>query len=159
MLKVPIDLEIEVLGIPPTNYHQVEDKKEDKKFFNLTGNSQPEIIINEASLADLDKDSQVLLSQLVTQLEQTGKISSMLSQTQHEQENSGNDEQEIAHKRDFVNTLLSNEELAVIQPQTPPYKKKIIGRALDSFNDGFTLVANIMGTILFLGKVANYSWE
>lgn len=32
MLKVPIDLEIEVLGIPPTNCHQTEDKKEDKNF-------------------------------------------------------------------------------------------------------------------------------
>ncbi|NJM69938.1 MAG: hypothetical protein HC862_06750 [Scytonema sp. RU_4_4] len=116
-------------------------------------------MINGANLAHLNEDSQVLLNQLVGQLEQTGKIFSTLSQTQHEQENSGNDEQETAQKRECINTLLSKEELAVIQPQTPPHKRKIIGRVLDSFNDGFTLVANTMGTILFLGKVANYSWE
>ncbi|MBP5977429.1 hypothetical protein HW132_33125 [Brasilonema sp. CT11] len=159
MLKVPINLEIEVLGVPSTNCQQAEEKKEDKKLFNLIGDSKPEVIINESNLAKLDEDSQALVSQLVGQLEQTGKIFSTLSQTQHEQENPENSEQAIAYKPEYVNTLLSKEDLAVIQSQTPPHNKKIIGRALDSVNDGLTLVANIMGRILFVGKVANYSWE
>ncbi|WP_171977366.1 hypothetical protein [Brasilonema sennae] len=159
MLKVPINFEIEVLGVPPTNCHKAEDKKEEKNFYNLIGDSKPEVIINESNLANLDEDSQALVTQLVDQLEQTGKIFSTLSQTQHEQDNPENYEQGIAQKPQSVNTLLSKEDFAVIQPQTPPHNKKIIGRALDSVNDGFTLVANIIGTVLFLGKVANYSWE
>ena len=95
MLKVPIDIEIEVLAIPPTNSHQAEEKKEDTNIFSLIEYSEPEIMINGASLADLDENSQALVSQLVGQLEQTGKIFSTLSQTQYEQDKSGNYEQEI----------------------------------------------------------------
>ncbi len=150
ILKVPIDLEIEVLGVPSTNCHQTEDKNEDKNFFNLIGDSQPEVMIDGASLAELDEDNQALVSQLVGQLEQKGKIFSMLSQTQHEQK--------IADKCKYLDTF-ATEEFAVIQPQTPTHNQKKIGRFLDSFNDSFAFVVNTMGTVLFLGKLANYTWE
>jgi hypothetical protein len=39
MLKVPIDLEIEVLGVAPINNHQAGDKNEDINFFNIIGDS------------------------------------------------------------------------------------------------------------------------
>lgn len=160
MLKVPIDLEIEVLVVPPTNSYQAEDTKQDKQSFNLIGDSKPEFVINGASVADLDENSQALVSQIVSELEQTSKIFSTLSQAQYQQEKPEKYEQKIAEKYDeYVDTSLSNGYCTVIQPQTQPYNKKIMGRLLDSFNDGFTLVVNTMGTILFLGKLANYSWE
>lgn len=158
MLKVPIDLEIEVLGVPPTNCHQAEEKKENTNIFNLIGVSEPEIVINNANLADLDENSQVLVSQIVDQLEQTGRIFSTLSQTQYEQDNPGNYEQEIVEQCECVDTF-STESFAVIQPQTPQQNKKNMGRLLDSFNNSFALVVNTMGTVLFLGKLANYTWE
>ncbi|MUG92550.1 hypothetical protein F7734_08785 [Scytonema sp. UIC 10036] len=160
MLKVPIDLEIEVAGVPPINNQPVEDNKENQKLFNFIGESEPEAIVNGVSLAELDEDSQVLVSELIGQLEQKGKIFSTLSQIQYKQENLGNDEQEIAERQyEDVNTLLSKDDFTTIQPQTQLDKKKMTTRILDSFNDGFTLLINTMGTVLFLGKLANYSWE
>jgi hypothetical protein len=158
ILKVPIDLEIEVFGVPPTNNHQAEDKKEDINIFKLIGGSEPEIMINEASLANINENSQALISQLVGRLEQTGKILSTLSQTQHEQENPGNYEHEIEQKCECLETF-SIEEFTVIQPQNPPDKKKNTRRLLDSLNDGFVFAVNTMGKVLFLGKLANYSWD
>ncbi|KAF3886744.1 hypothetical protein AB0758_07180 [Tolypothrix bouteillei VB521301_2] len=160
MLKVPIDLEIEVAGVPPINNQPVEDNKENQQLFNFIGESEPEAIVNGVNLAELDEDSQVLVSKLISQLEQKGKIFSTLSQTQYKQENLGNDEQEIAERQyEDVNTLLSKDDFTTIQPQTQLDKKKMTTRILDSLNDGFTLIINTVGTILFLGKLANYSWE
>jgi hypothetical protein len=86
MLKVPIDLEIEVLALPPINNHQAEDKKEDTIFCNIIKDSEPNVVINGASLAELDENSKTLVNQIVNQLEQTGSLFSMLSSTQHESE-------------------------------------------------------------------------
>lgn len=158
ILKVPIDLEIEVLAVPPTNNYQAEDKKEDINIFKIIGDSEPEIAINKASLADLNENSQALVNQIVGQLEQTGQIFSTLSQTQHEPENPGNHEQDIVQKRECLENV-STKEFIVIQPQNPPDKKKNIRRLSDSLNDAFTFAVNTIGKVLFLGKLANYSWE
>ncbi|MCC5606973.1 hypothetical protein LC612_09290 [Nostoc sp. CHAB 5834] len=158
LLKVPIDLEIEVLGVPPTNCHQAEHKKEDTNIFKLIGDSEPEIVISGASLADLDENSQALVSQIVGELEQTGKIFSTFSQTQYEQDKPGNYEQEIVEKYECIDTF-SIEDFVAIQPETPQRHKKIMGRFLDSLSDSFALAVNSMGTVLFLGKLANYTWE
>jgi hypothetical protein len=40
-----------------------------------------------------------------------------------------------------------------------PQKKRTIGRAMDAVNDGFAFVVNTTASVMFLGKVANYSWE
>ncbi|MBP5976205.1 hypothetical protein HW132_26610 [Brasilonema sp. CT11] len=91
ILKMPIDLEIEVLGVPPTNNYQAEDKKENQNLFNFIGEPESEVIVNGASLADLDECSQALVSQVVGQFKQTSQIFSTLSQTQY-QEDLVNDE-------------------------------------------------------------------
>ncbi|MCC5665730.1 hypothetical protein LC653_17840 [Nostoc sp. CHAB 5784] len=126
--------------------------------FNLRGDSEPEIVISGASLADLDENSQALVSQIVGELEQTGKIFSTFSQTQYEQDKPVNYEQEIVEKYECVDTF-SREDFVAIQPETPQLHKKIMGRFLDSLSDSFALVVNSMGTVLFLGKLANYTWE
>lgn len=46
----------------------------------------------------------------------------------------------------------------LIQPKSPRQKTKM-GRAMDMFNDGFAFMVNMTTTAMFLGKVANYSWE
>ncbi len=38
-------------------------------------------------------------------------------------------------------------------------EKRTIGRAMDAVNDGFAFVLNTTASVMFLGKVANYSWE
>ena len=154
ILKMPIDLEIEVLGVPPTNCHQTEDKNN----FNFIANSEPEVMIDGVSLTELDEDNQALVSQVLGQLEQTGKIFPMLSQTQYEQDKPGNYEPEIADKCEYVDTF-PTEDFVVIQLPIPTHKNKKLSRCLDSFNDGFAFVVNTMGTVLFLGKLANYTWE
>ncbi len=40
-----------------------------------------------------------------------------------------------------------------------PHKKRTMGRAMDAVNDGFAFVVNATASVIFLGKIANYSWE
>ncbi len=44
-------------------------------------------------------------------------------------------------------------------PLTPTVEKTRMGRYLDWLNDGLALSVNFTGSCLFLGKLANYSWE
>jgi hypothetical protein len=43
--------------------------------------------------------------------------------------------------------------------QKMPQEKITIGRAMDAINDGFAFVLNTTASVIFLGKVVNYSWE
>jgi hypothetical protein len=40
-----------------------------------------------------------------------------------------------------------------------PQEKRTIGRAMDAVNDGVAFVLNTTASVIFLGKIANYSWE
>lgn len=157
MLKVPIDLEIEVLELPSINQH-TDEQKENQTRWNLIEAAEPEIIVNGAKLADLDENSQAMVAQIVSQLQQKDHIVTPVSSTQEQQDNLVNDEQEIRENYKYINTD-SLPEFAVIQPQIPPEPKKIKVRFLDSINDAFAFGVNTMATILFLGKLANYSWD
>jgi hypothetical protein len=158
MLKVPIDLEIEVLALPPINNHQAEDKKEDTIFCNIIKDSEPKVVINGTSLAELDENSKTLVNQIVNQLEQTGSLFSMLSPTQHESEIQNKFKSDVAEKSEYLE-VFSTAEYTAISSQTLPHNNKNMLSFLDSFNDSFAFIANTVGTVLFLGKIVNYSWD
>lgn len=158
MLKMPIEIELDVLGLPPTRHHQIEEQE----FFSRAENSGATTVISEVGQADLYGDVRILSSQLVGQLDQGCQVFYTEPQTQHEQDNSGIYERDTAAKRECLNTLALEEGFAAIQSHTPLLENKSTGNLLDlldSFNDGLAYVINAMGVILCLDKLVNYSWE
>lgn len=143
MLKMPIEIELDVLGLPPTGDHQIEEQE----FFSRTEDSGATAVISEGDQSDLYGDVRILSSQLVRQLEQ---------------DSPGNYEQETVTESECLDTLPLEEGFAAIQLQIPSLENKRMGNLLtplDSFNDSLAFVVNTMGAILRLGKLANYSWE
>ncbi|WP_156818077.1 hypothetical protein [Mastigocladopsis repens] len=181
MLKVPIDIELDVLGIPPTNSHQIEGQE----LLKLIEDSRSAIVISGVNQAELcSSNVEISSNQLVGQLEQVQVVSTAhiqdkqdtpghhqegiiaecqlidsLAQIQDEQDNSGNYQEDTIIEFYHINSLLVEQGFATIQPLPPVFKKKLTKRVFDSLNDGLTLAVNTVGTILFLGKLANYSWE
>ncbi|AFY99579.1 hypothetical protein [Calothrix sp. PCC 6303] len=158
MLKVPIDIEIEVLALPATNEHQSEDKKVDEIFCNITQDSEPEVVISEASLAGLDENSKTLMNQIVNQLEQTDSLFSILSPIQYESQIQDSLKSNRGDKSEDIE-VFSTAEYAAIPSKIQPQSNKNMLTFLDSFNDSFAFIANMVGTVLFLGKIVNYSWD
>ena len=216
MLKVPIDIEVELLGMQPTSnqvkreefINQIEysglhldtiqnltpsvpgtpllNKERGRGEVLSTSNQEPHLtpsvpdtpllnkergrgevlctsnreplylestIINHLSQAEFDEQVRVLSNQIVTEILHGGEIFSPLEKNQVESDNLENQQPELSD----ANILLSNEQEVVIQEvnQTEQQKRRFI----DSLNDGLTLGVNAVGTVLFLGKLANYSWE
>ncbi|MFH7028398.1 MAG: hypothetical protein ACHBN1_24135 [Heteroscytonema crispum UTEX LB 1556] len=164
MLKVPIELEIELLGMPPTVQQQVKGQVKGQEFVSQTGNSESAVVINEDTQAELYEKIRVISDQLVVQLLESCEAVSNSPPTQHEKD--------IAKAEQFgIDTSLLKEEkqerkeeekeegtIPKVTPPTP-FEKKRMARIFDSVNDGFTLGVNVVGRIFFLGKLANYSWE
>ena len=151
MLKVPIDLELELLGMPGVGGSQIDGSP--------TGDFGSAVVMSGEGEADFYEEIRVLSNQLVAQLLQDRQVVSTFPQTQHEQDNPANQEEGTTKTERSINTWVPDSEKAVIQSATPPLEKKPTGRLLDSFNNGLTLAVNVVGSALFLGKLANYTWE
>jgi hypothetical protein len=151
MLKMPIDIELELSGMPSANSNQVE------------GSSEFTVVMNNQGKPELE-DIQVLSNQILNQLLQACQETTT---SQYKQDNLGNNQEDTSlAELKGVDTLLANVVTnqqftppAAIQQLTPPIEKKQRRRFLDLINDSFTLSINSIGTIFFLGKLANYSWE
>ncbi len=150
MLKVPIDIEVE-LGMSPTNHQKEQD------LVSQTENFKSAVVMSEVSQVDFEEQIRVLSNQIVAQLFQDGEVFSTFEETQDEQ-NLVNQESTLTSEESAVDILLLEKDNAVIEEvtQTPEKQKR---RFIDSLNDGLTLAVNVVGTALFLGKLANYSWE
>ncbi|MEL6459988.1 MAG: hypothetical protein AAFX46_13065 [Cyanobacteria bacterium J06636_27] len=61
--------------------------------------------------------------------------------------------------RNISNELLSNANEPQSNQQNEIIANKRKMRLADSLNNSLTLTVNLMGTMLRLGKLANYSWE
>ncbi|WP_414624689.1 hypothetical protein [Calothrix sp. CCY 0018] len=131
-LNFPLEFEIELEG---TQYPKILESA-------ISANS--DIIINEIKKTQLDEKIQVLSNKLATEIldksNSEEKLNSLMAQ-------------------DILNTSLdnTNEPQSNLQVTSTPKKTKV--RFPDSVNDSLTLAVNIVGNILFLGKLANYSWE
>ena len=186
MLKVPIDIEVELSVIQPTSnqvkgeefVNQIEDsglhlntiqnltpsvpdtpllnKERGRGEVLCTSNQEPlyleSTIINHLSQAEFDEQVRVLSNQIVTEILHGGQVFSPQDINQVESDNLENQQPELSD----ANILLSNEKEVVIQLNQTEQQKR---RFIDSLNDGLTLGVNAVGTVLFLGKLANYSWE
>jgi hypothetical protein len=145
MLKVPIDFEVE-LGMSPTNSHQKE-----QDLVSETENLKSAVVMSEVSQVEFEEQIRILSNQIVTELFQKGVALSTFEETQDQESTTISDSS-------GVDILSLEEDNAAIEEvkQTPERQKR---RFIDSLNDGLTLAVNAVGTALFLGKLANYSWE
>lgn len=182
LLKVPIDIELDVLGMPPTHERQLEVQE----LLKLIEDSGSAIAISNVSQAELSGNIQVSSNQLETDRSESCQILSTVTQIQEQQDSAENHQEDttvesqsidsFAHIQDtqdnsknyqedkiveyeIINSLLLEQGFAVIPPLKPQLKKRLTKRVLDSLNDGLAFAVNTVGTITFMGKLANYSWE
>jgi hypothetical protein len=158
VLKVPIEIDLDVLGLPPTQSHQIEGQE----LFSHTKDSELMATISEVGQTGLSRDVQISSSQLVSLLEQNGQFLYAQPQTQHEQDNPGNDKRGTAAECEGLDILPVKENCLAIQLQTPSLENKRMGNLLDLLdlvNDGLALSVNAIAAIFCLGKLANYSQE
>ena len=182
ILKVPIDIELDVLGMPPTHARQVEVQE----LLKLIEDSGSAIAISNVGQAELSGNIQVSSNQLESDFEESCHIVSTVTQIQEQQysaenhqedttvesqsidyfaqiqdtqDNSKNYQKDTIVEYEIINSLLLEQGFAVIPPLKPQFKKRVTKRVLDSLNDGLAFAVNTVGTITFMGKLANYSWE
>jgi hypothetical protein len=154
ILKVPIDIELDVLGMQPTHDRQVE-VQELLKLIEDSG----AIAISNVGQAELSGNIQVSSNQLETDRSESSQILSTVTQIQEQQDSAENHQEDTIVEYEIINTLLLEQGFAVIPPLKPQLKKRLTKRVLDSLNDGLAFAVNTVGTITFMGKLANYSWE
>ncbi len=145
MLKVPIDIEVE-LGMSPTNSHEKE-----QDLVSQTEIIDSAVVMSEVSQVEFEEQIRILSNQIVAQLFQKGEVLSTFEETQDQKSTSTSD----SSGEDILSLEEDNAAIKEVK-QTPERQKR---RLIDSLNDGLTLAVNAVGTALFLGKLANYSWE
>jgi hypothetical protein len=145
MLKVPIDIEVE-LGMSPTNSHEKE-----QDLVSKTEIINSAVVMSEVNQVEFEEQIRILSNQIVAQLFQKGEVLSTFEETQDQESTSTSD----SSGEDILSLEEDNAAIKEVK-QTPERQKR---RFIDSLNDGLTLAVNAVGTALFLGKLANYSWE
>ncbi|MUG95471.1 hypothetical protein F7734_25150 [Scytonema sp. UIC 10036] len=154
MLNLPIDIELEVVGISPNQDQQIEDKEN----VSLDKKSECQVRVSGMNLSKIE-DSQALLNQIVSQLQQENKIFSTRSQANFEENNIIEEKESLPQEHELTNTSSYFKDFAIIPTQAPLPQKKFKLRFSETLNDSLTFALNSVGAILFLGKLANYSWE
>jgi hypothetical protein len=113
------------------------------KDFQHTGTIVREIVAKVVSIEDCE-------SEYVQQVSVYRLPDEPVRQIHYEKSLLSNGERFLSlDKQSFVPTI----------KQKMPQEKITIGRAMDAINDGFAFVLNTTASVIFLGKVVNYSWE
>lgn len=150
-LKVPIQFEIELQPMENRDYSSVDDSANLKKA-NIASlnNASANFIMNEINNSQINEQLEVLSNQIANHIlkNNPNQLVSDNSDTQLSLNNYNNQEEKLEAL--FVNNSHNQENLTV-------KKRKL--RIADSLNDSLTLAVNCVGAILFMGKLANYSWE
>lgn len=146
-LKVPLQFEIELQGMQNT------DSQSNYQDFNTAINANSDLIIEKINQAKIDEQARVLSNQLATRI--------LNNQSPLPSDNADTWKEKVGNlERDRLSTALNTENKLEIEQQIIHHiQKKRKVRLGDSFNDSLTLAVNFVGTMLFLGKLANYSWE
>ncbi|MGF1677478.1 MAG: hypothetical protein ACFCUV_27875 [Rivularia sp. (in: cyanobacteria)] len=158
ILKVPLQFEIELRGMEDTKLSQFNQEEELNSAINTNSN-----LINHEINQAINQKSQVLSNLLVNQiLDSHNHILSHINEFELPPDNPGNREVklEILPEEDSLNTPFNSEDKPESNEQaisTTDKKRKL--RLGDSLNDSLSLAVNIVGAVLFLGKLSNYSWE
>ncbi len=146
-LKIPLQFEIELQGMQNT------DSQSNYQALNTAINTNSDLIIEKINQAKIHEQARVLSNQLATQILNNQSLLAL--------DNGDTWEQKVGNlERDRLITALNTENKPEINQEIIHHtdkKRKV--RLGDSFNDSLTLTVNFVGTILFLGKLANYSWE
>ncbi len=146
-LKIPLQFEIELQAMQNT------DSQSNYQDLNTAINTNSDLIVEKINQAKIDEQARVLSNKLATQILNNQSLLAA-DNTDTWEENVGNLE------RDRLSTGLNTEnKLEIEQEIIHHIQKKRKVRLGDSFNDSLTLAVNFVGTMLFLGKLANYSWE
>lgn len=154
MIKMPVELELE-LSMPPT-YQHLEAKKLTTS--NQTEGSDSVVLMSENGKLK-SEDVQVLSNQIIEQLLYTYQALFDSSHIQPTQNNLDNPQDHATSTEYFsLDNSLLEKEVSTQNFQVAIAQKRS-GRLLDILNDSFTFSINTLGTIFFIGKVANYSWE
>ncbi|MEL6459157.1 MAG: hypothetical protein AAFQ91_13005 [Cyanobacteria bacterium J06621_15] len=132
-LNIPLEFEIE-LKIPESREFNGQEN------LNSVLSSRSDLIIKKISEAASDEKIEDISNQLMTQI----------VDNYNQQENLST---QMTEKMPNVSLNCENNQ------KISNSKKAIKKRLADSLNDSLTFGVNIFGTVLFLGKLANYSWE
>lgn len=150
-LKVPIQFEIELQAMGNKDYSLADDSANLKKA-NIASvdNASANFIMNEINNSQINEQLEVLSNQIANHIlkNNQNQLVSNNYDAQLSLNNSEHQEEKLAAL--FINNSYNQENLTV-------KKRKL--RIADSLNDSLTLAVNCVGTILFMGKLANYSWE
>ena len=142
-LKVPLQFEIDLQGMQDMDFSQFNNCENFKTAINANSN----FIISKINQDKIAEQLQVL---------------SYINECQLSSENLNSRKEKVATslEQDNLNTQFNSED----KPQSNQIvifntKKKRKVDFADLLNNSLTLAVNFVGTILFLGKLANYSWE
>lgn len=138
-LQIPISIKPEVTMLPPIYSHDNNQTILSENSNNLVQYIQ----LQPANLRNLPENFSVreILAEIVvpnfeTQNIQSQNITLQIGNSKNQESIRDNEKQHQLLKR-----------------------KTIIGRVVDTFNDGLAFAVNVTGSVAFLGKLANYSWE
>lgn len=169
-LNIPLEFEIDLQTI----HHAESNQFNERKSLNSVINANSDLIIDKINNADFEQTIKVISNKVATEILDIHNPEEKLN-TQMET-NILNISNEVATKildihnpEEKLNTQLEtnilntsmNDENHLQSNQEVIYntKKRIKISIADSLNDSLTMAVNLMGSILFLGKLANYSWE
>ncbi|AFY58572.1 hypothetical protein Riv7116_6223 [Rivularia sp. PCC 7116] len=140
-LNIPLEFEIDL----QTMSHAESNQFNQGKSLNSVINANSDLIIDKIKNADFDQKIKVVSNETATEI----------LDIQNPKEKS------IAQiETNILNTSINCENhLGSNQEVIYNTRKRIKISIADSLNDSFTMAVNLVGTMLFLGKLANYSWE
>lgn len=149
-LKVPIQFEIELQAIGNKDYSSDDSANLKKVNIASADNASANFIMNEINNSQINEQLEVLSNQ----------ISNHILNIDHNQLVSDNYDAQLSlnnyiHQEENLAALVVNNSYN--QENLTVKKRKL--RIADSLNDSLTLAVNCVGAILFMGKIANYSWE
>lgn len=198
MLKVPIEIELELSQKSPTEYHQLSSQEVHNQRDNFEEMTIKDKLSQSNSVENLLISSTELKQIVAKAIENNPALSSLSfakyeNQKTHSEDNSLKYEQidrfraeesniphelvtslsEYEDQENYSEDNLLNyeeikEEIEEFYPQesntstkliTTKFDKQSVAHVVDLFNDGIVFTINAIGVILFLGKIANYSWE
>jgi hypothetical protein len=133
-LQIPISIKPEVTMLPPI----------------YSSNSN-----NQAVLSEENNNLMKYITTNLGNLQENGLVRKIVAEVVIPQDF----ESENTNIKQIVN-LTNRDSIQRTDEKQQRFKgKTIMGRVVDTFNDSLAFTANVTGTIMLLGKVANYSWE
>ncbi|MBV6626248.1 MAG: hypothetical protein KI793_25500 [Rivularia sp. (in: Bacteria)] len=140
-LNIPLEFEIDLQTMNNAESNQFDEGKS----LNSAISANSDSIIDKINDADFDQAIKVVSNKFATEILNNHNQKKELSKEQ---------------KTNVLNTSINSQNhLQGNQEVIYNTKKKRKVTMADSLNDSFTMAVNLIATMLFLGKLANYSWE